>query len=79
MLLGRAGLGFGVIRLATAAWSMYTSVLLLHQRVRQFGMAGDLGLSPVVPACILKPLHKSEKGIPVMTPRTRTLALLVVS
>jgi hypothetical protein len=55
MLLGPTGLGFGVIRLATAGWSMYTMVVLSNQKIRRFGMTESVSLSPVV----LTSIHKT--------------------
>jgi hypothetical protein len=64
MLLGRTGLGFGVIRLATAGWSMYTMVMPSNQQVRRFGMTESISLSAVVLTSIRKTTEQERERQP---------------
>ena len=64
MFLGRTGLGFGVIRLATAGWSMYTMVMPSNQQVRRFGMTESISLSAVVLTSIRKTTEQERERQP---------------
>jgi hypothetical protein len=64
MLLGPTGLGCGVIRLATAGWSMYTTAMLSNQKVRRFGMTEGISLSLVVLTSTLKTTEQERERQP---------------